>query len=180
MAFHYVYSTCSPPLWGKVKCICISLVVVPPVLPPGLVHGVHKQTQLSKLLGEQCQNFVLLLILTWTKCLAKNVLILLQDGKKQNIRILRTHLMSVILPPKFQLAQRQYEGWQPFVSVGQWKHKPCGRKTYWETKHKEGRRATENEHPLHAGSAKRLCSPVVQMWYFLTVAYLLGARTVQT
>lgn len=63
----------------------------------------------------------------------------------------------------------------------QWEHKEFGRKSYWEMKHGEGRRATQNEHSLSTGSAKKLTanSPVMQMWYFLTVAYLLGARTLQ-
>jgi len=40
------FSLCFPPLCGKARCICISLVP-----PRGLFNGVHKKTQLSKIAG---------------------------------------------------------------------------------------------------------------------------------
>lgn len=83
--------------------------------------------------------------------------------------------MSLRLTHQSQLAQIQQEFLQPVRGT-------TGAQRIWqEMKHGEGGRATENGHFLYIGSAKKPTEAplVTQVCYFLTVVYLLGARTLQ-
>lgn len=67
------------------------------------------------------------------------------------------------------------------LCVVQWEHREPGRKSCWEDETRRRQESYRKMNVFSTESAEKLQenSLVEQMWYFLTVAYLLGARTRQ-